>query len=555
MAVAGMTERLGEYGAPVEAALAEMAGNRVVERLWARDHTLWRTSPEEITNRLGWLDSPEVMRDRIPRLEDLPRELAAEDPPVTHALLLGMGGSSLAPELFARVFRGGGDRPRLSLGVLDSTVPGAVLDRAGTLDPTRTLFIVSTKSGGTVETLSLFTFFWNRTADLLGPELAGRHFYAVTDPGSSLETLADRLGFRDVFLNDPDIGGRYSALSYFGLVPAALAGVDIGRLLEQAERMAERCGPKTPVPEHPAARLGAVLGELAMAGRDKATLVLSPGIESFGDWVEQLLAESTGKEGAGILPVAGETLGTPEVYGTDRLFVHVRLAGDESADEALEALAAVGHPVVRLDLEDAYDLGAQFFLWEMATAVAGRRLGIHPFDQPDVEAAKRRARTLVDAYRTSGDLPAEDVAPAVPGAVDGFLSNAKPGDYVALQAWLRPSVETDDALERLRIVLRRRTTLAVTAGYGPRFLHSTGQLHKGDGGAGFFLQCIAEDPEDVPIPDEPGGGHASLTFGVLKQAQAMGDRRALEEKGRRVLTLHLGSDPAAALRQLADGLA
>ncbi len=590
--------RLGTYQANVDAALAEMAENQVIHRIWAHDHTVWKPEPTEITNRLGWLHTAEVMGENLYRLEDLVEAVRADG--YTHALLLGMGGSSLAPEVFRKTF--GVKEGYLDLAVLDSTDPGAVLAHADRLDgltglakvPAHTLFIVATKSGTTVETLSFFKFFYNRLADALGADRAGEHFIAITDPGSKLADLADRYGFRATFLNDPNIGGRYSALSYFGLVPAALVGVDVPRLLDRALAMACGSEPCVAVGDNLGAWLGAILGELAKAGRDKVTFVTSPQIASFGDWVEQLIAESTGKEGRGILPVVGEPLGPPEVYGDDRLFVHLRLdgstglttggstglttggstglttggsaglttggsaglttGGDDTHDAAIQALEDADHPMVRLNLHDPYDLGGQFFLWEMVTAVASHRLGINPFDQPNVEAAKVLARQLVAEYTEKGTLPSGESAPLTAEALNGFLAQAQPGDYVALQAYLQPTAETDSALQSLRIRLRDRLRLATTVGYGPRFLHSTGQLHKGDAGCGLFIQLTADDWRDAPIPDEAGLPESSITFGVLKAAQALGDGQALLDAGRRVIRFHLGDDTVGGLKKLAESL-
>jgi len=558
--------RLGTYEATVDTALAEMAENRILHRIWAHDHTIWKREPTEITNRLGWLHTAEVMSENLYRLEELAEAVRADG--YTHALLLGMGGSSLAPEVFRKTF--GVKEGYLDLAVLDSTDPGAVLAHAERLDLARTLFIVATKSGTTVETLSFFKFFYNRVAEAVGADRAGEHFMAITDPGSKLADLADRYGFRATFLNDPSIGGRYSALSYFGLVPAALVGVDVPRLLDRALVMTSGCESCVAAGDNLGAWLGAILGELAKAGRDKATFAISPAIASFGDWVEQLIAESTGKEGTGILPVVGEALGPPEVYGDDRLFVHLRLDGsaglttgsDETHDaaqrpelvEGLAALEAAGHPVVRLNLHDPYDLGGQFFLWEIATAVAGHRLGINPFDQPNVEAAKVLARRMVAEYTEKGALPNGEPAPLSPEALKEFLAQAQPSDYIALQAYLQPTAETDAALAALRARLRDQFRLATTAGYGPRFLHSTGQLHKGDAGRGFFIQFTADDPRDAPIPDEAGSPDSSITFGVLKAAQALGDRQALLDAGRRVIRFHLGTDVADGLRRLSEAL-
>ncbi len=564
---------LGTYQAAVDAALAEMAENRVVARIWAHDHTVWKPEPTEIANRLGWLHTAEVMSDNVHRLESLVEEVRAAG--YTHALLLGMGGSSLAPEVFRKTF--GVGEGYLDLAVLDSTDPAAVLSHAERLDPARTLFIVSTKSGGTVETLSFFKFFYNRVAEAVGADRAGEHFVAITDPGTKLAELADRYHFRATFLNDPNIGGRYSALSYFGLVPAALIGVNVPRLLDCGLTAACSCEPCVETEENPGAWLGAILGELAKAGRDKVTFVTSPAIASFGDWVEQLIAESTGKEGRGILPVVGEPLGPSEVYGDDRLFVYLRLDGagghptghDRARDAAVQALEEAGHPAVGLHLCDLHDLGRQFFLWEMATAVAGHRLDINPFDQPNVEAAKVLARQMVAEYTAKGALPTEtpaltgqgltvygDVKAASPGeALTAFLNLAQPGDYVALQAYVQPTARTDAALLALRTRLRDQFRLATTVGYGPRFLHSTGQLHKGDAGHGLFIQFTADDPQDAPIPDEAGRPASSITFGVLKAAQARGDRQALLDAGRRAIRFHLGTDVVEGLERLAEALA
>ncbi len=558
--------RLGPHREAVDRVWEELRQGRVMHRIWEHDHTVWKPDPAEIVNRLGWLRVAQEMRGTTGPLRDFARRLAAEG--TTHVLLLGMGGSSLAPEVFRKTF---GVAPgHLDLTVLDTTDPDAVLARAEALDPARTLFLVSTKSGGTVETLSLFRFFYEHTAAALGRERAGARFAAVTDPGSSLADLARDHGFRHIFLSDPDIGGRYSALSPFGLVPAALLGADAELLLERALTAvanAEACNCPVQGDNH-AARLGAALGELALAGRDKATFFLSPAVESFGDWVEQLLAESTGKEGRGILPVVGEPPGPPESYGADRVFLHLRLEGDDTHDEAVAALERAGHPVIRLELRDPYDLGAQFFLWEMAAAVAGWRLGIHPFDQPDVEAAKVVARQLLASYQAEGRLPAAAPALSADGirvygeaegktpaeALGAFLGRAGQRAYVALLAYLPPSPGVDEALGALRAAVRARTRLATTVGYGPRYLHSTGQLHKGDGGHGLFVQLTADPARDASIPDPTGTPGAPVTFGVLEAAQALGDRQALLDRHRRVLRLHLGSDPVSALRRLTAGL-
>lgn len=548
---------LGAYAPAVDAALTRLAADEIVRRIWARDHTVWKPDPREISNRLGWLDVAGRMRPELPAIEALAAALRAER--YTHALLLGMGGSSLAPEVFRKTF--GVSSGALDLAVLDSTDPGAVLAWADRLDLARTLFIVSTKSGGTVETFSFLSFFYTRAVEQLGRASAGPHFIAITDPGSGLAQAAQELSFRATFLNDPEIGGRFSALSLFGLVPAGLLGVDLPALIDRAERSALTDGDLC-------ARLGTILGVLAEAGRDKLTLLLPAAIASFGDWLEQLIAESTGKEGRGILPVVGERLGAPDDYGPDRLFVQLRLADDPAQDAAVDALIQAGHPVVRLDVNDTLDLGALFFVWELATAVAGHVLQINPFDQPNVESAKVLARQMVAAYKREGRLPALTAALSADGitvfgetnaatpsdALRGFVATARPGAYLALHAYLMPTPATDAALAALQEALRRLTGCAVTVGYGPRFLHSTGQLHKGDAGRGRFIQFTAEMPRDAGIPDKAGQPEASMTFGVLKDAQALGDRQALLDAGRPVLRLHFSGDPAAALERLAAAL-
>jgi transaldolase / glucose-6-phosphate isomerase len=541
----GMTAELGQYHPLVQEALAEIRAERIMQRIWNHDHTVWQPEPDEISNRLGWLHSIEMMQANCIRLYTLTQSVLADG--YTDVLLLGMGGSSLAPEVFAKTFGGKG----LNLLVLDSTDPGRILELEAKLDPAKTLYIVATKSGGTVETLSFFKYFYNRVVATVGSANAGRHFVAITDPGSKLKTIARQYRFRYTLLNDPHIGGRYAALSYFGLFPAALVGVDLDQLLERAATAAANAAScNCPVQgDNNAGRLGAMMGELARNGRDKLTLLASPAIASFADWVEQLIAESTGKDGRGILPVVGEPVGPPAYYGDDRFFVYLQLEGDNAYDEAIAALVEAGQPVVRLHLRDKYALGGQFFLWEMATAVAGYRLGIHPFDQPNVEAAKILARQMVTTYKDTGQLPDGATTPVSAAALHDFLSQARPGDYIALQAYIHPTAATDVALQSLRTQLRDRYRLATTVGYGPRFLHSTGQLHKGDGGNGLFIQLTAS-AEELPIPDEAGQKNATMSFGLLKQAQALGDAQALRDAGRRVIRFDLGRDVDHNLQKL-----
>lgn len=541
------------FSAQVQQAAEHLAAERVYDRILARDHTVWRPDPTEIANRLGWLDSPHVMRDAVGPIRQFIDAVRADG--YTHALLLGMGGSSLAPEVFRAVF--GVAAGFLDLSVLDSTQPDAVLAKARALDPARTLFLPATKSGGTVETLSLLKYFYNRTADALGPAAAGRHFAAITDPGSGLEALAQHLDFRHIFRNDPNIGGRYSALSHYGLVAAGAIGADLDRLLDRAARAI--------ADPQPGIQLGTFLGTGALAGRDKLTLIASPAVSAVGAWVEQLIAESTGKDSKGLLPVNLEPECAACAYGADRLFVHLRL--DDAADARAQAIAAAGHPVLCLQLADASDLGAAFFHWEIATTIAGFFLRIHPFDQPDVEAAKDLARQMVAAYQRRGALPepAPDLVDGLalygpvqgttlPQALAHFLGAPK-REYIALQAHLPPTPATTTALQDLRGQLLAHTGLATTLGFGPRFLHSTGQLHKGDAGRGLFIQLTADSAEDAPIPDAAGAAASSITFGVLAQAQALGDRQALVQRGRAVLRIHLGADIAAGIAQLRRALA
>ncbi len=540
----------GPHAEWLEARLRLMQEQAIVPRIWAQDHTVWQSEPREVTNRLGWLHSAAWMRDQVADLQAFAAELRAEG--FTHALLLGMGGSSLAPELFAKVF--GPHCDGLELAILDTTAPGKVLDFARKLDPQRTLFIVATKSGGTVETLSGFKYFYNWALEALGAERVGQHFIAITDPGSGLEQLATEYRFRRCFRNDPNIGGRYSVLSYFGMVPAALVGLDLTRLLDEALAMAARCAADVAPSAHPAAWLGVFMGALATQGRDKLTLLLPDVLLPLGDWIEQLVAESTGKAGKGIVPIVGEPLLAPEAYGPDRAFVDVRFAGETARLEAVEALIAAGQPVLRLTLRDLYDLGGQFFLWSMATAIAGYELGVNPFDQPNVEAAKRLARQLVAAYLEKGTLPAIEQQPAEASVLARFLEGAAPPHYIALQAFITPSPEADVALHALRQRLEALTHCAVTVGYGPRFLHSTGQLHKGDAGLGLFIQFTDEEDIDAPIPDKAGEPAAGMGFRVLIHAQAFGDYLALREVNRRVISINLGKAPVAALQQLAAAL-
>ncbi len=524
---------LGPLHAAVDQRLARWQDERFGARLWDRDHRLWsRQLVPEIVDRLGWLTLPETMAGELAAIEEFAAGVQGDG--YRHVVLLGMGGSSLAPDVFSRTFGAAPGRPELL--VLDSTHPDSVLAVSELLDPASTMFLVSSKSGTTVEPLSMFRFFWEWVATATA--VPGRHFAAVTDPGTPLADLGAEHAFRAVFTATPDVGGRYSALSHFGLVPAALIGVDAGALLASARAMAAACGPAVADIHNPALQLGAALGEAALAGRDKATLLTSPALAAFPEWAEQLIAESTGKEGTGVVPVAGEPVAPPTAYGSDRFFVYLAVEGDEDAPQAaaVAALAAAGHPVASITLPGRIDVAAEMFRAELATAAAGAVLGIHPFNQPDVQRAKELAHQAL-----SGDLDASigGVDATQPGplgdAVDSWLASARPGDYVALHAYLAPTPEVDRALARMRLALRDRLQAATTVGYGPRFLHSTGQLHKGGPDSGLFLQIVDEPSQPALVP---GTGYS---FAQLIAGQADGDYQALRDAGRRVLRVHVGT--------------
>lgn len=546
-AVAWPELALGPVREAIEVRLARWERAEVGRRLWRKDYTLWseRLVPE-IQDRMGWLTQPEIAHEELGELCAFAEAVRGEG--MRHVVLLGMGGSSLAPEVFQRTF--GPARGYPELVVLDSTHPDAVRGVEQRLDVTRTLFVVSSKSGTTTETLRLFDYFWSRVAaEVPRP---GAHFVAVTDPGTPLEALARERRFRRLWLAPADVGGRYSALTPFGLVPAALIGVDVHRLVDRAFIMAEASASCVPVRENPGVMLGAAVGELARAGRDKLTFLLPPSTAPFGAWVEQLIAESTGKEGRGILPVVGEPPGALEAYGPDRAFVHLAIAGEPDAGTGslLEALARLGHPTLALRLSDAYDLGAEFFRWELAVAAAGVVLGIHPFNQPDVQRAKDATRAVLEAFASSGRLAEpRPVAPDDSRALEAFLSGAGPGRYVAIQAYLAPGQETSRALAGIQASLRDRLRAAVTVGYGPRFLHSTGQFHKGGPATGYFLQLTDDPAQDLAVPGQ------AFSFGTLIRAQAVGDYRALEDAGRPVLRVHLGEDALGGLERLRRALA
>ena len=462
-----------------------------------------------------------------------------------HVVLLGMGGSCLGPEVLRRALGCAAGHP--SLTVLDSTVPERVAAVAEAIDPARTLFIVSSKSGGTIETLSFYRFFRDLVETSLA-DAAGRNFVAITDEGTPLQRLAKEADFRRAFLNPADIGGRYSVLSWFGMLPAALAGLDVERLLRSAAAMRDRCvqaDPDSNAESNPGLRLGALLGAATLAGWDKVTLVTPPPLEDFGLWVEQMIAESLGKEGCGIIPVAGEPLLPPGSYCGDRLFVFLqtgRAAPD--LERRVDLLEAAGHPVLRLQADGGYDLGAEFFRWEYATAVAGSLLDVQPFDQPDVQGAKDNTDRLLDYYLQRGGFPQHPSS----GSVASLLDRARPGDYLAVIHYVPENSEFDRLLRELRGRVASRCGVATTSGYGPRYLHSTGQLHKGGPGSGLYLHLTMNSRRDLPIPGQSYG------FRTLAAAQAAGDFEALGNLDRRVITVNLGDDPVAGLARLLDEL-
>jgi RpiB/LacA/LacB family sugar-phosphate isomerase len=532
--------------APVAAALAQLDRADAGRRIWAKDAMLWSAEAAvraSIENRLGWLDTIAAMRGRVAELMAFADEVRRDR--FADVVLLGMGGSSLAAEVLSVTFGAAPGFPRLT--VLDTTDPGAIRAALERLALARTLFLVSSKSGTTAEMLALYRYM---RAQLEHPEVGasqpGGHFVAITDAGTPLERLATEAKFRRIFVNAPDIAGRFSALSYFGLVPAGLLGVDLAGLLDRATAMAEACGPGVPVRDNPGLRLGAILGGLGLSGRDKITLVVSEPLSSLGAWLEQLITESTGKNGKGLVLVNDEPLGSPDVYGPDRAFVAITLGGAPHLEAGLGRLEAAGHPVVRLRVADRLELGAEFFRWQLATAAAAAVLGINPFDEPNVSQAKGATQTALGTFRESGrlpDWPAESVEDLA-----RTLAQAKAGDYVVLLAYVTPTPETTSALQRLRLLLRDRTRLATTVGYGPRYLHSTGQLHKGGPPTPIVVMFATEDTDDLPIPGERYG------FGTLKMAEALGDLAALREGHRRALWMPLSGPPAEAIERLAAAL-
>ncbi len=526
-----MSTHLDAYDDLVSKALQRLDDERVVGRIWERDHTVWKPEPDGIADRLGWLDLPANMRDHVSDISTFAEEVKASG--FRHVVLFGMGGSSLAAEVLRRTCGPGDHIPRLT--VLDSTIPEAVRETEAAIELAHTLFIVSSKSGTTIEPNALYRYFRVALEQQAGRERAGRHFVAITDSRSPLEQLAVKEGFRRIFTPQQDVGGRFSALSHFGLLPAALAGADILSILDRGNKMAIRCHADVPAEENPGALLGAVMGTLARRGRDKLTLITSPTVSAFGMWVDQLIAESTGKDGMGVVPIVNEPLMPADCYGSDRAFVVLRVDGDDNdtIDGAVDDLTAEGHPVVVIRIRDTSDLGGEFFRWEFATAVAASILGVQPFDQPNVQASKEQTAEVLSEIEASGELPS--LAPT--DSLDDLLKDARTGDYVAIMAYLRPTAKADEALQNLRREVMERHKIATTVGYGPQLLHSTGQLHKHGPNTGLFLQITTEHHEDVEIP---GQGYS---FDALARAQAVGDFRTLERLGRRIVRVDAGSIP------------
>jgi transaldolase/glucose-6-phosphate isomerase len=557
------------FAAAVRSSLNEWSEGHKVRRLWHRDPSLWTHRDEG--RWLGWLDITDDQLAHLQLLTSLAEETKRRG--FTHALLLGMGGSSLGPAVMKMTFGKKAGYPELH--VLDSTDPAQIKAAQGAVNLATTLFIVSSKSGSTLEPNIFKQYFFDLVQRLIGGKEAGQRFIAITDPGSALQQTAEADGFRHLYFGLPAIGGRYSVLSNFGMVPAAIMGIDVAQFLERAEEMAEACSSYVPVEKNPGLVLGTILGILANHGRDKATIIASPGLASFGAWLEQLLAESTGKEGKGIIPVDREAVGTPDVYGSDRLFIYVRLQSEpeKSQDEALDLLEQAGHPVVRIPVAERYDLGQEFFRWEFATAVAGAIMKLNPFDQPDVEASKLATKRLTAEYEQTGVLPHESwileeqgialyadphyagilrsaagTSPSFTAYLQAHMKQLVAGDYFALLAYFEMSPEHDSTLQAIRHQVRDNKHVATCLGFGPRFLHSTGQAYKGGPNSGLFVQITCEDAIDLPVP----GQHYS--FGLVKTAQARGDFQVLAERGRRLLRVHLGADVHAGLAVLKSAM-
>jgi len=554
MDITNFSFSLGAYKDSVINALDIMRRNNIIPRIWAKDHTVWKPAPDEITNRLGWLEAPAETLEKISYIRSTLEPLIKSN--INDAVLLGMGGSSLAAEVFSKIFESHAGYPQLH--IVDTTDPVFISKLTRRLNLKKTLFFVSSKSGKTLEITSLLKYFYNLALKNSGNK-AGYRFVFITDEGSPLVKIAKNILAYHTFFSNTNIGGRYSALSFPGIVPAAAIGIDVEKVLQRAAdtSQAEKLNAA-------GASLGAALGVLALEGRDKLTFFIPPQWRSFGDWLEQLIAESTGKEGKGILPVLDEPFFNNASYGKDRVFV-IFQNNEEAKTPQMEFLINAGHPVITIRLKDDYNLGAQMFIWEMAIAIAAHIMGVNPFDQPNVEATKKYTLGMITEHKEKKSI--KDTKPALTfaqgsvfGNINGatlveaftnFLEQATPGDYISLQIYLSPSPEIDAAVGHLLEIIRQKYNIPVTFGYGPRYLHSTGQLHKGDTGNGLFIQFTQDDSEDVDIPDDIGKEESSLTFGALKAAQAQGDLQALMDKGRRIIRFHFQENPAAGLKTLA----
>jgi transaldolase / glucose-6-phosphate isomerase len=549
----------------VNASLQDWKKSGKLKRLWQKDATLWTGADED--KWLGWLDITEKQIEDLDKLKDIAADIKQAS--FKNALLLGMGGSSLCPEVLRKTFGKAAGYP--DLHVLDSTDPAQIKSIEESVDLASTICIVSSKSGSTLEPNIYKQYFFDRVKTKVGEKEAGSRFIAITDPGSKMQRVAEKDKFRKIFMGVPSIGGRYSALSNFGMVPAAVMGMDVSKFLKNTQKMVEACGADTDAVANPGVILGTILGIAANQGRDKITIVTSPGIFDLGAWLEQLLAESTGKSGKGIIPVDRERLAKPDSYGADRVFVYLRLESDPDKEQSaeVEALAKAGNPVVRMVVPDVYNLGQEFFRWEIATAVAGALMGINAFNQPDVEASKLETRKLTTEYESSGKLPPEspfftgdgaklyaDVKNAAAlkggGTLTGFLkkhlSRIGSGDYFAVLGYITMNEAHEEALEGIRLAVRDNKKVATVLGFGPRFLHSTGQAYKGGPNSGVFLQITCDDAVDILVPGQ------KYTFGVVKAAQARGDFAVLAERGRRALRVHLGKDVAAGLATVANAV-
>jgi transaldolase / glucose-6-phosphate isomerase len=542
---------LGSSKAAVESRLLEWTEKDLTGRIWRKDPTVWsaESSAKDIIDRLGWLSLPDSMRNQIGEIASFSQEIKTEG--FRHVVLLGMGGSSLAPAVFQDAFGNGQGYPELI--TLDSTHPSTVRTVESRIEPLKTLFLISSKSGTTLETLSLFAYFWERTSRFTPNP--GRNFVAITDPGTPLVKLAQDRSFRRIFSAPEDVGGRYSALSVFGIVPAALIGVDIERMLNHSFKMAEACKLASDCSQNPGSSLGVALGELGISGRDKITFITAGEFAAFPLWLEQLIAESTGKNNKGFVPIAGEALGTPAAYGKDRVFVWISFSNHASdVEEKLKALQSAGHPTIRINLAELSDLGQEMFRWEFATVVAGAILQIDPFDQPDVQLAKDLAKRAMENNQgviTAGESISVSQKKQLSNELRQFIESIKPGDYIGIQAYLDPNSDISNELDTLRNELRDSLGCATTIGFGPRFLHSTGQLHKGGPNTGAFLQLVdqAARPEvDLQVPEK------NYTFGQLIRGQAEGDFQALKSRGRRALKIDLGQNASTGLGELTSSI-